>query len=156
MSDVYFIDRRADVDNSVIDRLKNLIDKTDMEKALNPNDTVAVKLHFGEPGLTTFLRPVYVRPFTRKVKDCRALPFLTDANTIYHGPRADGVRHLNTAVRNGFSYTVTGAPVIIADGIDSGNRVEVEINQKYYKKVKIAGEAHRAKAMIVLSHFKGH
>ena len=26
----------------------------------------------------------------------------------------------------------------------------------YFKKVKIAGEAHRASAMVVLSHFKGH
>ncbi|MGM0441528.1 MAG: DUF362 domain-containing protein [Elusimicrobiota bacterium] len=156
MSDVYFIDRRADIDNSVIDRLKNLIMKMDMKDKLKENDTVAVKLHFGEPGLTTFLRPVYVKPFTREIKNCKAHPFLTDANTIYQGPRADGVRHLNTAIKNGFSYSVTGAPIVIADGMDSKNVEQVEVNGQYYNKVKIAGEAHRARGMVVLSHFKGH
>ncbi|MFW6134929.1 MAG: DUF362 domain-containing protein, partial [Elusimicrobiota bacterium] len=156
MSEVYFISRRAQPNNSFIDKIKKLIKKTDLKKNINKNDTVGIKLHFGEPGLTTFLRPVFLKPFTEEVKKSQGLPFLTDANTIYRGPRSDGVRHLETALKNGFSYTVTGAPIIIADGINSRNYAEVEIGKKYFDKVKIAGEAHRAKGLIVISHFKGH
>ncbi|MFC2061457.1 DUF362 domain-containing protein [Elusimicrobiota bacterium] len=156
MSDVYFISRRSTLNSSLMDKLKKLINKTDIRSVLKENDMVAVKLHFGEPGLTTFLRPVFVKPFTDLIKECSARPFLTDASTIYQGSRANGVEHLEVAIKNGFSYTVTGAPIIIADGIDGRDCEEVIINKNYYKKVKVAGETHRANAMIVLSHFKGH
>ncbi len=156
MSEVYFTPRKSSWNNSMIDKVETLIGKTGLVSSINPNDTVAIKVHFGEGGLTTFLRPVYARPFSDAVKKAGALPFLTDANTIYKGTRCDGVNHLKTALKNGFVYSVTGAPVVIADGINSRNFEEVEVNGKYFKKVKIAGEAQRAKAMIVLSHFKGH
>ena len=155
-SKVYFAPRRSGLSSLVMDRLKQLIKLMDLPAGIKENDTVAVKLHFGERGITSFLRPVYVRPFTDAVRSCGGLPFLTDANTIYRGTRSDGVRHLETALRNGFSYTATGAPVVIADGIDSGNYVEVEVNLEYFKTVRVAGEAHRAKCLLVLSHVKGH
>jgi len=156
MSDVYFASRRSSFNNSEIDHVEKLIDATGLKNKITKNDTVAIKLHFGERKLATFLRPVFIRPFSDAVKAAGGLPFMTDANTIYRGSRSDGVSHLETALLNGFSYSVTGAPVIIADGLNSENYVEVEIDGEYFKKVKIAGEAHRAKAMVVLSHFKGH
>ena len=66
------------------------------------------------------------------------------------------IEHIETALKNGFSLTATGAPIVIADGINGEDYVEVEVNGSYFKKVKIAGEAYRASAMVVLSHFKGH
>ncbi|MBN2406610.1 MAG: DUF362 domain-containing protein [Elusimicrobia bacterium] len=144
------------MNNSMLDRLRKLIKRLNFGKTIRKNELVAIKVHFGEEGLTTFLNPVYVRPFSDEMRRCGAHPFLTDANTIYRGSRSDGVRHINTALKNGFGLTVTGAPVIIADGISSEDYVEVEVNCEYFKKVMIAGEAHRAGAMIVLSHFKGH
>lgn len=156
MSEVYFISRRANFGNSMIKQLGKLIDKMEFKKSLNKNDTVAIKVHFGEKGITSFLRPIFIKPFTDSIKSCEAHPFITDANTIYRGSRSNGVEHLITAIENGFGYSVTGAPLIIADGVTGEDLEEVDINGKYYKKVKIAGEAHRAKAMIVLSHFKGH
>jgi uncharacterized Fe-S center protein len=156
MSKVYFASRRAEYADSVMDKVNNLIDRVNIKDGIDDNDSAAIKLHFGEPGLTTYLRPVLVKPFADKIKAAGGRPFLTDANTIYHGPRSDGVSHLETAVKNGFSYTVTGAPVIIADGINGEDYIEVDVPGKFYDKVKIAGQAHRAKAMVVLSHFKGH
>lgn len=155
MSEVYFISRSATLNSSIMDRLRKLI-KKNIPGMLRKNDMVAIKTHFGELGLTTFLRPVFVKPFSDEIRRCKAYPFLTDANTIYQGSRSNGVQHLETALKNGFNYITTGAPVIIADGLNGENYVEVEINGEYFKKVSIAGEAHRASAMIVLSHFKGH
>ncbi|MGM0568740.1 MAG: DUF362 domain-containing protein [Elusimicrobiota bacterium] len=156
MSDVYFATRRSGPSGSLIEKTKKLIKKINFIAELNEKDTVAIKLHFGEPGLTTYLRPVFVRPFVDEIKKAEALPFMTDCSTIYSGPRSEGVSHIEVAHRNGFNLYTTGAPVVIADGIDGSNYEEVQINTPNYEKVKIAGEAHRAKAMVVLSHFKGH
>ncbi len=156
MSDVYFISRRSGPEGSLIDNLRKLIHKINFVSELRERDTVAVKLHFGEPELTTHLRPAFVRPFIEEIKKAKALPFLTDASTIYSGPRSEGVSHAEVAQMNGFTVYSTGAPVFIADGIDGGNFEEVEVGTPHYKKVQVAGEAHRAKAMVVLSHFKGH
>ncbi|MEA3506565.1 MAG: DUF362 domain-containing protein, partial [Elusimicrobiota bacterium] len=103
MSKVYFAKRRAEYSDSVMDKINNLIECCNIGGTIEKNDSVAIKLHFGEPGLTTYLRPVLVKPFTDAVKAAGGLPFLTDANTIYHGPRSDGVSHLETAIKNGFS-----------------------------------------------------
>jgi uncharacterized Fe-S center protein len=156
MSDVYFASRRASFNNSMMDRLVKLIEMMKFSDTLSENDMVAIKTHFGEPGLTTFLRPIFVKPFSEEIRKCKALPFLTDANTIYKGTRSNAIEHLEAALRNGFNYITTGVPVIIADGLNGEDYVEVEIGGEYFEKVKIAGEAHRASAMVVLSHFKGH
>lgn len=156
MSEVYFTGRKASHGSGEMDSIRKLIKKVNFAGDLLENDLVAIKVHFGESGLTTFLRPIYVKPFSDEIRKHQALPFLTDANTIYKGTRSDAVSHLETALKNGFTYTVTGAPLIIADGLSSENYVEVEINGDYCETVKIAGAAHRAKAMVVLTHFKGH
>ncbi len=156
MSDVYFASRRSGPGSSLIDKTRKLIKKINFASELKEKDTVAIKLHFGEPELTTNLRPAFVRPFVEEIKKAKAHPFLTDASTIYAGPRSEGVTHACVAEKNGFTLYSTGAPVVIADGIDGNNYVEVQVNTPHYDKVKVAGEAHRAKVMVVLSHFKGH
>ncbi len=156
MSRVFFAPRRADFKNPVLGRYSQLIEEMRLEEGIGVNDTVAVKVHFGEEGVTSFLRPIFLRPLTDRIRSCGGLPFLTDSNTLYRGERSDGVRHLETALRHGFGYEATGAPAVIADGMDGGDRVEVEVDGEYFSRVYIAGEARRAKAIVVLSHFKGH
>jgi uncharacterized Fe-S center protein len=156
MSEVFFVPRKSDLSNSLMDGLIRLIGKMRFGETLKKNDFVAIKTHFGERGLTTFLRPIFMRPFSDEIRRCGARPFLTDANTIYQGSRSDGVQHLETALMNGFGYTVTGAPVVIADGLSGEDYVDVRIDADYFDTVSIAGEACRANAMIVLTHFKGH
>lgn len=64
--------------------------------------------------------------------------------------------HLETAITNGFAYAVSGAPIIIADGLHGENWKPVEVGLKQFKQVKIAGDILNSDSMIVLSHFKGH
>ena len=64
--------------------------------------------------------------------------------------------HLVTAIEHGFNYDVTGAPLIIADGLCGENLDEIQIDKRHFNSVKIAGGIARADSMIVLSHFKGH
>ena len=48
---------------------------------------VAIKLHFGEAGNMSYLRPNWVKTLVDFVKERGGRPFLTDANTLYVGQR---------------------------------------------------------------------
>ena len=48
---------------------------------------VAIKMHFGELGNISFLRPNYARAVADVVKELGGKPFLTDCNTLYPGSR---------------------------------------------------------------------
>jgi uncharacterized protein len=156
-SKVYFTDFRSRSNHeNKINKLKNLFDRAGFSGLINKNDLTAVKLHFGEGGNDSYIKPVFVRQLVDKIKDKWGKPFLTDTNTLYYGSRHDSVEHIQTAVLHGFDYAVAGAPLIIADGLLGENWQEVEVKLKHFQKVKIAGDIETADSMLVLSHFKGH
>lgn len=84
-SKVYFSDLRAPVGTNLLRKLEKLIRRAgigdiDMEKKL-----VAIKLHFGEPGNLTYLRPNYAKVVADVVKSLGGVPFLTDCNPCIPG-----------------------------------------------------------------------
>lgn len=156
-SKVYFANLRAESKKENIpNKVRKLFDKAGIKGILSKNDITAIKLHFGERGNTGYIHPVFVRQIVDKTRECEAEPFLTDTNTLYTGSRTNSVRHIQTAIENGFAYSVVNAPIIIADGIYSKNGVEVEMNKKHFRNVKIAGDIYYSNSMIVLTHVKGH
>ncbi|MDO5095382.1 MAG: DUF362 domain-containing protein [Peptostreptococcaceae bacterium] len=156
-SKVYFTDYYSIGKNDNLSvKIKRLCDKAGFGNLIEENNLVAVKLHFGEKGNITYLHPVNVRQVVDKVKEYGGKPFLTDTNTLYSGSRTNTVDHIQSAIENGFSYSVVGAPIVIADGLYSKNSVDVKVNLKHYEDVKIGGEIYNADAMVVISHFKGH
>lgn len=116
------------------------------------DDLVAIKVHFGEPGNTAYLKPENVRPIYEKLKTIGAKPFLTDSNTLYKGMRSNSVDHINSAKGHGYDF----APVIIADGLNGKDYTKVKINGKHFKEVNIGSAAAHADAIMVMTHFKGH
>ncbi|MDK2785277.1 MAG: uncharacterized protein PWQ41_856 [Bacillota bacterium] len=155
-SEVYFSDMRTRAELNLLDKVDRLFDAAGFASLIDPGDFVALKVHVGEAGNTTYVRPQFVRRVVDKVKAASGKPFLTDANTLYRGSRANAVDHLRTAVENGFGWAQVGAPVIIADGLTGRDYVEVEVNLKHFQKVKIGSAAYHADALITISHFKGH
>lgn len=153
---VYFTDMRAGHNKSLLDKLEMLFNRAGLPEVVEPGDLVALKLHFGEKGSTAFIRPQFLRRIVNRVKNLGGRPFLTDANTLYRGSRANAVDHLQTAVENGFDYAVVDAPLVIADGLTGKDYVSVEINRKNFKEVKIASAAYHADSLIAVTHFKGH
>ena len=107
-------------------------------------------------GMTGISVRSYVREVVEKVKAFGGKPFLTDTNTLYPGSRSNAVDHITTAILHGFDYAVTGAPIIIADGLFGKNVAQVKIEKKHFNTVTIAGDIALADSMIVMSHFKGH
>lgn len=156
-SKVFFANMRAASHKESLPRkIRKLFDAAGFGTLIEEDDLVAVKLHFGERGSTAFVHPVYVRQVVDKVKEAGGKPFLTDTNTLYVGKRANSVDHIQTAIENGFSYATVQAPIIIADGLFGKNFVEVPVDGKHFKSVKIGSDIANAKAMIVMSHTKGH
>jgi uncharacterized Fe-S center protein len=155
-SPVYFADLRAKPNVNLVDKVKGLLEAVDLPARVKARALVAVKLHFGEPGNTAYVRPVFVRKVVDTIKEAGGLPFLTDANTLYVGSRSDSVAHLTAAILNGFTYSVVDAPLIIADGLRGGNEKAVTVDLKRFKKVYIGSEIARADAIVSVAHFKGH
>lgn len=156
-SKVYFSGLRATKEEEgALKRIERLFEVAGFASAIKPGDLVALKLHFGEPGNIGFLRPIYVRPVVEMVKKAGGKPFLTDANTLYVRKRHNAVEHLETALRHGFLPPVVDAPIVIADGLVGKDFVEVEVNGKHLKKVKVSSAAYHADTIIGVAHFKGH
>ena len=155
MSDVYFTSSRSHGNLSLIKKFDKLIEKMGLD-FIKPKDSVAIKLHMGEPGNTAFIRPQFARKLVDKVKEKKARPFLTDTVTLYHGPRSNAVEFIEAAYYNGFSYSTVNAPIIIADGIKSKDTVKVEIDGKHFKDFLIAGVGANCDAILTISHVKAH
>jgi uncharacterized Fe-S center protein len=140
MSKVYFIRRPEEAG-----KIFNL---AGIGKIILPDDFVALKIHFGEPGNTAFLKPNEVQPIFEKVKACQGKPFYTDCNTLYRGPRKETKTHLQLAKDHGYTN------VIIPEEDDVFIK---EVNLKHFKKLYLGGTAlKKASVIIALSHFKGH
>ncbi|MFC1895525.1 DUF362 domain-containing protein [Thermodesulfobacteriota bacterium] len=155
-SPVYFMDLRATLKENLLAKLARLLTTAGIENAVRARDLVAVKLHFGESGNAAFIRPVYLRRIVEVLRDLKAIPFLTDANTLYKGTRSDSPTHLTTAIQNGFAFSVVGAPVIIADGLRGRTETVVPIDQKHFKEAYVGTEIVEADALLSVAHFKFH
>lgn len=149
-SKVYFLppDRKTDVVKA--------LDAAGIKDVVKKDDFVAVKVHFGEKGNLGHVKAKEIKPVVAQLKNIGAIPFLTDANTIYKGERADAARHLMIASVHDFHPKFMGAPVVIADGLRGNMFVEVDIGQRHFKKVKVAEAIYHADSFVVISHFKGH
>ena len=117
----------------------------------------AIKIHFGEPGNVSYLRPNYAKAVADVVKELGGMPFLTDCNTLYVGRRKHALEHITSAYENGFSPFSTGCHVIIADGLKGTDEAYVPVpNGELVKEAKIGKALMDADIIISLTHFKGH
>jgi hypothetical protein len=155
-SDVFFSDLKVGSGRTLLDKLDGLLDRADLKGKIREKDLVAIKLHFGEKGNTAFVRPIFLRRVVDRVKGCKGKPFLTDTNTLYTGTRSEAISHLTTAYENGFTESVVGAPLLIADGLRGNSAIKVRIDKPLFKTVSIAHEIYMADVLISVAHFKGH
>lgn len=153
---VYMADMTADWKKSVPAKVSDLLEALKPVEVFHPHDLVAVKLHFGEAGNLAYIRPQYVRRVVDRLKALGTKPFLTDTNTLYVGSRTEAWSHLATAFDNGFTREVTGAPVIIADGLRGSNVITIPRQGKHVRHAHVAADIHHADGLMVLTHFKGH
>lgn len=139
------------------DKFKRLIKTAGIGDIDMDGKFVAIKMHFGELGNLSFLRPNYARAVVDVVKSLGGKPFLTDCNTLYPGFRKNALEHLECAWQNGFTPYTVGCPIIIADGLKGTDDIAVPVTGGEYVKNALIGRAVMdADVIISLSHFKGH
>lgn len=155
-SEVYFADMRATGEENLFVKIGKLLHRCGLREKVVDGDLAAVKLHFGERGNHSFIRPIFIRKIVDEIKGCNAKPFLTDSSTLYPGSRKEAVSALVCAIENGFAYAVVGAPLIMCDGLRGQAAVDVAIAGEIYEKVPIAAEIVESDLLVVVSHFKCH
>ena len=157
-SKVYFTDfHTVAFGDGLPTKLKKLIKKAGIEKLDMDGKFVAIKMHFGELGNISYLRPNYAKAVADVVKEFGGKPFLTDCNTMYPGSRKNALEHLECAWENGFTPLTVGCPILIGDGLKGTDDVDVPVaGGEYVKEAKIGRAIMDADVFISLTHFKGH
>ena len=155
---VWFTDFRTGIyGESLPHKLSRLARTAGMDKIDMDGKFVAIKMHFGELGNVSFLRPNYAAAVVDLVKELGGIPFLTDCNTMYPGIRKNAIEHLNCAWKNGFTPLTVGCPVIIGDGLKGTDDIAVPVEGgEYTKEARIGRAIMDADVFISLTHFKGH
>ncbi len=155
-SKVFFADMRAGHKESLLAKIGRLLQNCGIGGRIAAGDLVAIKLHFGEKGNHTFIRPIFIRQVVDEVKKCGGKPFLTDSSTLYPGERKEAVSALACAIENGFAYAVVNAPLIMSDGLRGHTATRVKIAGELLQEVGIGSEIMEADALLAVSHFKCH
>ncbi len=127
-SKVYFCDMRAKPGTNLLVKLQKLMRAAGAGEIDMKEKFVAIKIHFGEPGNLSFLRPNFAKAVADLVKEQGGKPFLTDCNTLYVGRRKNALDHLYAAWENGFTPLSCGCPVIIADGLKGTDEALVPVD----------------------------
>jgi uncharacterized Fe-S center protein len=154
---VFFTNMRCPAGVSLLRKLDGLMLKAGIENIDFKKKFVAVKIHFGEPGNLSYLRPNFAKTVADRIKTLGGIPFLTDSNTLYVGRRNNGPAHLDAAYENGYSPLTTGCQIVIADGIKGTDDIEIPISGGVLlQSARIGRAIMDADIVVSLNHFKGH
>lgn len=115
-------------------------------------ENVAIKLHFGERGCVTFLKPDLVRAVYDRVVSSGRKATLIECNVLYRGSRTNTTEHIKTAKEHGFGF----APIDILDGENGQEFVQVFLDKGLVKNAKLGKGLIKYDSIIVLTHFTGH
>ena len=138
-------------------KLQKLMKKAGIGQIDMDGKFVAIKMHFGELGNVSYLRPNYARAVVDVVKKLGGKPFLTDCNTMYPGSRKNALEHLYCAWENGFTPLTVGCPILIGDGLKGTDDIAVPVvGGEYVQAARIGRAIMDADVFISLTHFKGH
>lgn len=155
-SRVFFAPAGGHARQGPLDRIGMLFEEAGLGDVVSERDLVAVKCHFGEPGNTTFISPVYIRAIVDQVQKRGGRAFLTDSGCLYFSKRYNARDHAVVAARHGFGLETTGAPVLIADGLRGTDVIPVSVGLKHFQEIEVAAAIHDANSFIVASHVTGH
>lgn len=153
MSKVFFLP----IDKALLEgEFAKLLNKAADTKGIRPTDTVAVKIHPGEEGNTSYVSPDNVNRVIDALDPGTNRIFLTDTTVLYPGRRMSAPDYLRLTNEHGFGLPDT-APFIIADGLHGEDETVVRMPESFHTdEAYIASIISSSDALVVISHFKGH
>ena len=138
-------------------KLQKLMKKAGIGQIDMDGKFVAIKMHIGELGNVSYLRPNYARAVVDVVKKLGGKPFLTDGNAMYPGSRKNAREHLYCAWEDGFTPLTVGCPILVGDGLKGTDDIAVPVvGGEYVQAARIGRAIMDADVFISLTHFKGH
>ena len=152
MVDVFFLPAEA-MDSQGFQRLLAPAGRIIPEKGTS---LVAVKIHPGEEGNTTFVPASLVKMAVDAMELPRGRGFLTDTTVLYGGRRMSAPDYHELAAAHGFSMPGL-PPFIVADGLRGTAEIKVDLpSWCETRTARLAAILSETDAAVVLSHFKGH
>jgi hypothetical protein len=137
-----------------ISSLKSLL--ASLQHPFSSGGSVGIKLHWGERGNVSFLDPVFAREIVRWLQSQNAKPFIFDTSVLYSGGRRTGKDSIETARQHGYTEEFLGCPVLIADGMDGRDIIDIPGGYKHFKTVQVASLVEKTHGFVIFSHFKAH
>ena len=152
-SDVYYHAVDSDTDLEEIKRItKQLLHTLIEEEGITLRREIPLKVHFGEKGNVTFLKPENFDGIIDYLQERDIESCFIETSVLYGGKRFKKELHQETAKSHGF----TRLPIIFADGDHGEDYAEVEIDKKHFETFKVGRAFLDYDQMLVLAHFKGH
>ncbi len=148
------IKKIAPAPDGTVDSLRMLLNE--LKLPFGPGAKVGLKLHWGEMGNNTFLPPVLAKEIVRWLKERETTPFVFDTTVLYSGKRRTGEDSLKTATAHGYHADFLGCPVIIGDGMDGRDVLDIPGGFKHFKTVQAASLVNGIGGFVIFSHFKAH
>ena len=156
MSKVYFIAvKDSDDSRTIKQKTGRLLDESRVLDFIRKDDSVAIKIHFGEEDNTGYVRPEYAGEACYRIAKKQATPFFTDTNTLYRGKRTNCKDHMEIARKHGFTKNICGADIVIPDD-EKSEIAEIAMDGNFIKTAKIFKLFLESSAIVDIAHFKGH
>lgn len=134
--------------------LRKLLNR--MKAPYKKGDRIGIKLHWGERGNNSFLSPVYAREIVRWLSSQEMNPFVFDTTVLYSGGRREGPETVKTAAEHGYTEEYLGCPVVVGDGMDGRDTIDIDAGFKHFKTAQIASIINKSDGFFIFSHFTGH
>ena len=112
-----------------------------------PDDNLAVKVHLGEKGNSTYLGPEFTKVICDDLKNKVKSLALVECTVLYKGERSFASGHKKVALDHGFDF----APIEILDGENGNEEAVIKIDGKHFKEARIGKGIEKFNAILAIS-----
>ena len=131
MSKVFFRKANSSLKpNEISNYARGLVDTLLKRENVELKQEIPLKVHFGERGNTTFIKPEYCNGIIDYIENQNKKACFIETNILYGGDRTIKETHIKLAKEHGF----TRIPIIIVDG-EKGEDYLCDLCNEYYSRM---------------------